>query len=48
MLISCSDLSPTQLEVNDIYGRLIDMRRKVLWNAKGERSFHNIKNRYEE
>ena len=42
---SCSDLSPTQLEVNDIYGRLIDTHKKAILCYR--RILYNIKNRYE-
>ena len=42
---SCSDLSPTQLEVNDIYGRLIDTHRKAILCYR--RILYNIKNWYE-
>ena len=42
---SCSDLTPTQLEVNDIYGRLIDTHKKAILCYR--RILYNIKNRYE-
>ena len=42
---SCSDLTPTQLKVNDIYGRLIDTHKKAILCYR--RILYNIKNKYE-
>ena len=41
----CSDLSPTQLEVNDIYGKLVDTHKKAILCYR--RILFNIKNKFE-
>ena len=41
---SCSDLSPTQLEVNDIYGKLVDTHKKAILCYR--RILFNIKNKF--